>query len=244
VDILKTDTNGSIAFSVNDGVEGGVVTAGLTAGKVITISNFALGAVGDGTIPFTCDANTGGTKYAYVTLTYTYNVSKTSTKDIVITQEANVVVPHTYVFYVNGSGVPVQTEDGVSGSYFTNTGSSYLKCSSSGYFGVDSFIIEGDTITYAKKLDSSNKLSFTTNSGVNSTVRFYAASRNSGTTAKMQLKTGSTVVVDATALTWTDGKANLYDSGVVDLSAETTYEFSKKSNEQGLFYVVVTESLP
>lgn len=244
VDILKTDTSGSIVFTIDDPAAGGVVTAGLTDGKVTTISNFALGAVGDGNVAFTCSANDGGTKYAYVTLTYTYDVSRKVTKDIVITQEADVIVPHTYVFYVDSEGKMVQTEDGVASSYFTNTGTTVLKCASSGYFGVDSYSILGDTYNYAKKLDSSNKLSFTTHSGVNSTIRFFAASRNSGTNARMQLVTGSTVVVDANPMSWSDGKAVLYDSGTVALDAETEYAFSKKSNEQGLFYVVVTESLP
>ena len=244
VDILKTDTAGSIAFTVNDPVVGGALTAATTDGKSNTISNFALGAVGDGTIPFTCDANDGGTKYAYITLTYTYNTSKTVKKDIVITQEANVIVPHTYVFYVSG-GSRIQKEDGVAGaSYFTLGGSSNLTCSSSGYFGVDSFSILGSDYSQAMKIDGTNTFSFTTHAGVNSSIRFFAASRNSGTTARMQLKHGSTVDVDATALTWTDGKADLYDSGVVALTAETEYAITKKSNEQGLFYVVVTEELP
>ena len=240
VDILKTATSGSITFTVNDPAVGGVLTAATTGGKTNTISNFALGAVGDGTIPFTCDANDGGTKYAYITLTYTYNTSKTVTKDVVITQEANVIVPHTYVFYVSG-GNRIQTEDGVAGaSYFTTTGSSNLTCSSTGYFGVDSFSILGNDYSQAMKLDGSNGFSFTTHAGVNSTIRFFASGRASGKTARMQLKQGSTVIVDATTLTY----ANLYDSGIVNLDADTEYSIAKKSEEQGLFYVVVTETLP
>ena len=245
VDILKTDTNGSITFVVNDPVVGGELTAALTDGKVNTISNFALGAVGDGTIPFTCDANDGGEKKAYVTLTYTYNTSKTVKKDIVITQEASAIVPHTYTFYVTGN-TRTQKEDGTNAtSYFTTTGTSRYDCGgSSGNFGVDSYTILGNVYTQSMKLDSENVLSFTTHAGVVSTVRFFGASRTSGKTARMQLKKGDTMVRDATTLTWTDGKADLYDSDVIALDAETTYSIVKKTNDQGLFYVVVTESLP
>ena len=245
VDILKTDTNGSITFVVHDPVVGGELTAAFTEGKVNTISNFTLGAVGSGTIPFTCDANDGGEKKAYVTLTYTYNTSKTVKKDIVITQEASAIVPHTYTFYVTGN-TRTQKEDGTNAtSYFTTTGSSRYDCGGSGgNFGVDSYTILGNVYTQSMKLDGTNSLSFTTHAGVVSKIRFFGASKASGKTARMQLKQGDTIVVDATTLTWTDGKADLYDSGEITLTAETTYSLVKKTNDQGLFYVVVTESLP
>ncbi len=164
-------------------------------------------------------------------------------KTINVTQNTSAApTPHTYVFYVSGNS-RIQKEDGTPGaSYFSLGGAQNLDCSSSGYFGVDSYSILGNNYNQAMKIDGTNTFSFTTHSGVASTIRFFAASRNSGTTARMQLKQGSTVVVDATTLTWTDGKADLYDSGVVNLTAGTEYAITKKSNEQGLFYVVVTES--
>lgn len=79
-------TAGNIAFSIVNPA-GGVLTAATTGGKVNTIDSFALGAVGDGTVPFTCSANASAdAKYAYITLTYTYNTDQTVTKDVVITQ--------------------------------------------------------------------------------------------------------------------------------------------------------------
>lgn len=245
VEILKTDTSGSIAFTVNDPVVGGELTAATTDGKSNTISNFALGAVGDGTIPFTCDANDGGTKYAYITLTYTYNTSKTVKKDIVITQEANVVTPHTYVFYLDGDGNKIQTEDGVSGAdYFSEIGGpSTLTCSSTGYFGVDYYTILGNNYSKALKIESSKYLQFTTHSGVNSTVTFYAAARESKATMQIKLKTGSTNTHTGN-LSFTDGAGVLYSpASPVALTESTTYRFDK-SGEVGLFYVVVTEELP
>lgn len=165
-------------------------------------------------------------------------------KTINVTQNtSSAPTPHTYVLYVNNSGTVVQTEDGNSGTFFTNTGTSTLLCASSGskpYFGVDSYLIGSTSYNYAKKIDNSNGISFTTRSGVSSSIRFYAASRNTNTTATMYLKQGSTNVVTA-SLAWTDNRANLYDSGDVALTAETTYSFGK-SGEVGLFYVVVTES--
>lgn len=167
-------------------------------------------------------------------------------KTINVTQNTSAgPTPHTYVFYLNSSGAVVQTEDGVTGaSYFTVSGSSVLQCASTGskpYFGVDSYTIGTGTYTYAKKIDGSNNVSFTPRSGVSTSVRFYAASRNTNTTATMYLKEGSDNKVTA-SLTWTDNKADLYDSGNVNnLTAGTVYSFGK-SGEVGLFYVVVTES--
>ena len=245
VDILKTATGGNITFTVNDPVVGGVMTAATTGGKTNTISNFSLGAVGDGTIPFTCDANDGGEKKAYITLTYTYNTSKTVTKDIVITQEANVVTPHTYVFYVDSDGSRVQTQDGVAGaSYFTLTGSpTNLTCSSSSYFGVDYYTILGNNYSKALKIESSKYLEFTTSAGVSSTINFYAARRQSDKAGTIKLKTGSTTV-HTYDMAWEDGKGVLYSpASPIALTASTNYRFDK-SGEIGLFYVVVTESLP
>ena len=243
VNITKDATGGSITFTVYDPVAGGVLTAATTDGKTNTITNFALGAVGDGTVAFTCDANTEGEKKAYVTLTYTYNTSKTVTKDIVITQAAATITPHTYVLYVNSSGVIVQTEDGTTGaSYFTKVGEpSILTCSASSYFGADSFTILGNAYSKAIKLESSKYMKFTTRSGVSSSVTFYGAAREKDETAKMQLKQGSTVVKEIEMVRGS-GAATMTDSGSVALSADTEYSINKNSKEQGLFYVVVTES--
>lgn len=238
VNIDSTAEGGTITYTVDNEVTGGVLTAAIQDAG--TIANLALGTPASGSLTFTCDANTeASAKTATVRLTYTFNSpAETVTKDVVINQapSGGSLTPeeHTYIFCLNSSGNVAQTADGASGDYFTVSGSSKLQCSSSGYFGVDSYTIAGNVITYAKKIDSSNNVSFTTRTGFTTTVRFYSASRNTNTTATMKFN-GTNY-----SLTWTDNKADLIDSGVVNLSENTTYTFGK-SGEVGLFYVIVEE---
>jgi len=241
VNIEATDEGGTITYSVDNAVTGGVLTAAIQDAG--TISNLALGTPSSGSLTFTCDANTEATaKTATVRLTYTYNSpAETVTKDVVIKQapSGGSLAPeeHTYIFCLNSSGGDAQTADGAPGAYFTVSGSSTLLCATSGskpYFGVESYTIAGNVINYAKKIDSSNNVSFTTRTGFTSTVRFYSASRNTNTTATMKFN-GTNY-----SLTWTDNKADLIDSGIINLSENTTYTFSK-SGEVGLFYVIVEE---
>ena len=90
VPIAYNATNGSIAYTINNGVDGGAMTATIKDGTTPTIGSFTLG---DGTaspVPFTCTANSSVTaKTATVTLTYTYDTDKTVTKDVTITQAAD-----------------------------------------------------------------------------------------------------------------------------------------------------------
>ncbi len=85
VDIAYNATSGSITYSINNSVEGGVVSAAVTEGNWLTL--------GSGTaspISFTCSANAGTTaRTATVTLTYSYNTNQTITKTITVTQTAN-----------------------------------------------------------------------------------------------------------------------------------------------------------
>lgn len=85
VDIAYDATGGSIAYTVNNGVEGGSISASVTAGDWVTL--------GQGTsspISFTCSANdTKVDRTATVTLTYTYNTNQTVTKAVTITQAGN-----------------------------------------------------------------------------------------------------------------------------------------------------------
>ena len=88
VDIDYDATDGSIAYTINNGVDGGTVSAAIKDGNWITL--------GEGTaspISFTCSANSETTaRTATVTLTYTYNTTETVTKDVTITQAAAPVV--------------------------------------------------------------------------------------------------------------------------------------------------------
>lgn len=85
VNIAYSATEGSIAYTVNNGVEGGSISASVTEGNWITL--------GQGTtspISFTCSANdTKVDRTATVTLTYTYNTNQTVTKAVTITQAGN-----------------------------------------------------------------------------------------------------------------------------------------------------------
>ena len=241
VEVPATTTNGSISYTVLDEVDGGQLTVTILEGA--TIANLAIGTPASGSLGFTCDANTESTpKTATIRFTYTYNTSETVTKDVVLTQLGQgSSASHTYLLYLDSNGSIVQKKDSETGSYFTVTGkSSPLQCSASSYFGVDSYTIAGDSYTYAKKIDSSNNISFTATSGYTSKVRFYCASRNTNTTATMKFNEGSSTV-KTLSLTWTDNKADLIDSGEISLTAGSTYTFAK-SGEVGVFYIVVTET--
>lgn len=88
VNITEDATDaGEIAFSLDKKETSGTVTAA----EKVEADWLTLGAVGEGTVPFTATANTGAVaRTATVTLTYTYNTSETVTKDVTITQEADV----------------------------------------------------------------------------------------------------------------------------------------------------------
>lgn len=236
--VLEADaTSGSIAYTVTNPVEGQSVTATLEEG-VDWISNLV---VGDAAVTFDCTANTG-TEARTATVTLRYEGAESVA--VTVRQKEPNAAPesHEYVFYLNSSGEIVQLMDGEACDYFTVSGSNKLQCSASGYFGVDSYTVDGLTLNYAKKIDGSNNVAFTTRTGYDSTVRFYCAGRNIGESgAKMNLVDGAGNKVVALDLPWADDSAVLVDSGLTALTAGTTYNFSK-SKEVGLFYVIVTEN--
>ena len=84
VDIAFDATEGSIAYTISNGVDGGSISAEVTNGDWLTL--------GQGTtspISFTCSANeTTTARTATVTLTYAYGDNETVTKDVTITQAA------------------------------------------------------------------------------------------------------------------------------------------------------------
>ena len=83
VSIEYNATSGSIAYTINNGVDGGTVSAAVTEGDWLTLGTVSA------TVPFTCSANQAGTeRTASVTLTYTYNRA-TVTKDVTVTQAGN-----------------------------------------------------------------------------------------------------------------------------------------------------------
>lgn len=231
-------TGGSISYSVENPYADGELTAVVSTSKTTTIGDFTILNVTSDAVSYSCSANTEATaKYGYVTFTYTYDGGKTVTAEGIVTQAAAggaVPTGHKYVFYIDDNKNQVQKMDGVEGSYFTLTGTSTLACSASGYFGVDSFTIGGTEYKYAKKIDSSNNIEFTTSADATTTIRFYAANRQTKSgTIKLQQGSSNKVNADMTY-------GQLYDSGVVELEKSSTYKFSK-SGEVGVFYVEVTE---
>ena len=83
VDINYDATSGTIAYTINNPVSGGALTAA-TDSEWLTI-----GTVGS-TVPFTCTANTiASPRTATVTLTYTYNTNQIVTKNVTVTQAGN-----------------------------------------------------------------------------------------------------------------------------------------------------------
>ena len=88
VEIAYDATEGAIAYTINNGVEGGVLTAA-TEAEWLTI-----GTIGE-TVPFTCTVNPDGERTATVTLTYTYDTDQTVTKNVTVTQTTNPNIPGT-----------------------------------------------------------------------------------------------------------------------------------------------------
>ncbi len=89
VEIEYDATEGAISYTINNPVEGGVLTAAVTEGSWLT-----LGTVGE-TVSFTATANDDAERTATVTLTYTYNTNEKVTKDVTVTQAAAPVVYST-----------------------------------------------------------------------------------------------------------------------------------------------------
>ena len=82
VEIAYNATSGSIVYTINNEVTGGVLTAATTAEWI------TLGTVG-ATVPFTTTVNEAGiNREGVVTLTYTYNRASV-TKDVTVTQTGN-----------------------------------------------------------------------------------------------------------------------------------------------------------
>jgi len=89
VEIEYDATSGAIEYTVNNPIEGGIVTASTTSGWL------TLGTVGP-TLPFSCEANTLATeRTASITMTYTYDTDQTVTKNVTVTQHGNTNIINT-----------------------------------------------------------------------------------------------------------------------------------------------------
>ena len=82
VNLAYNETSGSIAYTVNKGVDGGALTAALTE-----VSDWlTVGIVSSSSVALTATENTGAARTATVRLTYTYDTDKTLAKDVTVTQ--------------------------------------------------------------------------------------------------------------------------------------------------------------
>ena len=88
VEIAYNATEGSIAYTVNNAVTGGTISASVTDGNWLTLGNGTASP-----ISFTCSANEENTaRTSTIRLTYTYNTNETVTKDVTVTQAAAPVI--------------------------------------------------------------------------------------------------------------------------------------------------------
>lgn len=86
VNIDYDATEGDIAYTINNGVDGGVLSASVTEGNWLTLNDTSF----ESPIAFSCEANDGAERTATVTLTYSYGDNETVTKDVTVTQAAYV----------------------------------------------------------------------------------------------------------------------------------------------------------
>ena len=85
INIAYDATNGGIAYSITNEVDGGSVSAAVTQGDWLTLGNGTTSP-----ISFTCGANSATTeRAATVTLTYTYGDNQTVSKNVTVTQAGN-----------------------------------------------------------------------------------------------------------------------------------------------------------
>lgn len=230
---LEADaTDGSFTYTVANPDGLSAVSAVKKSGDWITSVDDSV----EGTISFTCTANTGDERTGVITLSYT----GADDVDVTITQKApsGPAESHVRVFYANSSKVAVELLDGAAVSplsYFSTGGSG---ADLGGDYSISSWTIGDYTSTKGWKFNSSGYVSFTTSSTLNSTVRFYFIRRKSGdTTAQIQLlpEVGDATVIDSP-------HDAIGDSGVINLSKATNYTIKQKSKEQALLLVIVNES--
>ena len=82
VEIAYNDTEGSIVYTINNPVTGGVLTAALKESS----DWLTVGTVSSTAVAFTATENDDAARSAIVRLTYTYDTDKTVTKEVTITQ--------------------------------------------------------------------------------------------------------------------------------------------------------------
>lgn len=114
VSIDYNATSGAIAYTINNAVQGGVLSA-------TTESDWlSIGTVG-ATVPFTCSMNDNVERTATVTLIYTYNSDQTISKNVTVTQASNPNAPgsETNPYTVAQARAAIDAGMGTQGVYAT-----------------------------------------------------------------------------------------------------------------------------
>ncbi len=149
INITYDITEGSIEYTINNGVEGGVLTASTEA------SWLTLGIVGE-TIPFTCSANeAAAARTATVTLTYTHGDNEPVTKDVTVTQAGNPNVVMT-IAQARAQGTGSVVTKGVVTSCVGTTG--YIQDATAAICVYGTAITVGDEIKVSGALTTYNGL--------------------------------------------------------------------------------------
>lgn len=241
VTIEADDKNGTISFSVANLVEGGTVNYTVSNDE---LSNSDWGTIrfdsstGNGSISFTCDANTDtdNPKTASVTLTYTYQTSKTVSTVITVTQKKALAAgTERYYYYNTGSVTNTSNKFSASSSTISFDGTN-------GNCGVNSFSINGISCTKGVKLDSSGYLEFTTSDNVTASLTFYYAARKStdNDTAVIQI---TPTDPEGTATEFGSFESfGTISSQTITLNASTKYRISRKAKELALVFVELSET--
>jgi len=229
-------TAGSFTYTVvnPDGVS--VVSAVKKSGDWITSVDDSV----DGTISFTCTANTGEERTGVITLSYT----GADDVDVTITQKAlgGGAEEHERVIYVS-SGSIVQELDGVEGgSYFTLSGSlSTYGASFHADFGLSTgVVIDGTNYASGIKFNSGAYVRFTTSSTLNTKVSYYSVRRKTGdTTASIKItKTGGSALRSDSV---SYGEVTEVENVSLEKGAEYTIE-RDAAKEISLVLVVINET--
>ncbi len=147
VNIAYNAEEGEIAYTINNPVEGGKLTASTKDSWIVPDDATA------SKVPFICDTNDGAKRTATITLTYTYDTDKTVTKNVTVTQAASPNAPGTEnnPYTVAQARAAIDAGTGVNDVYATGYVSTTGTVNSSGAI---TYFISSDGSTTADQLEA------------------------------------------------------------------------------------------
>ena len=150
VNIAYDATEGEIAYTLANAVDGGSMSASKTS-DWLTLS----GTNFDSPIAFTCSANEGAERTATVTLTYSYGDNESVTKNVTVTQAGNPNAPGTEnnPYTVAQARAAIDANTGVTGVYAKGIVSGIVTAFDSQYGNI-SYNISTDGTTTADQLQA------------------------------------------------------------------------------------------